>query len=137
MLPTLMQISGVSLIALSLFHLVLWRMLGWTAQIAKLEPLTARVFAVHTFFVAFVLLGLGLVSVIYVDELCAKSVLARAFLIFVVVFWTARLMVQIFVFDPVLWRGRPWRVWARLAASLAWLGYTSIYAAALHEQFAE
>ena len=60
--PTLtfvMRIVGSSHLALALAHIVLWRLFDWSRETARLSPLTARVFAVHTFFVAFVLAMLG------------------------------------------------------------------------------
>jgi hypothetical protein len=45
-----LRVAGGTLIVLSLFHAVLWRTLAWGDDTAKLSPLNARVFAVHTFF---------------------------------------------------------------------------------------
>src|SRR4051812_23097675 len=61
-LDLLLRMAGVSLIVLSLFHALLWRVLAWDREMGRLSPLNARVFAVHTFFIAFVLGALGLLS---------------------------------------------------------------------------
>jgi hypothetical protein len=134
MMAILLRLSGASLVVLSIFHLVLWRMLGWTREIAKLEPLNARVFAVHTFFLTFVLFGLGVLSGVFPELLLVRSELSRLLLVFIVLFWVLRLLIQLVVFDPVLWIGKPWRSLARVAASVSWLGYVVIYGIVLWRQ---
>src|SRR5450755_2812344 len=73
----LLRAAGVSLIVLSLFHAVLWRALDWDQEVERLSPLNARVFLVHTFFIAFVLAALGLLSLIKPHLLLLPSELAR------------------------------------------------------------
>jgi hypothetical protein len=130
----LLQITGASLVFLAFFHLVIWRMLHWTEESARMSPLNARVFAVHTFFVTFVLGALGALTALRPELLLQKSDLGRYVLFATVLFWLCRLLIQLLVFDPVLWLGRPWRTLARIAASLVWCAYSAIFAVALAGQ---
>jgi len=134
-LVLLLRVAGVSLIALALFHAVLWRTLAWGREIERLTPLNARVFAVHTFFIAFVLGALGLLSLLAPELLLVPSDLARLLLMAIVAFWIARLAMQPLVFDPVMRFG-----WLRSAALRAgvcvvWASYVAVYGAALVGQF--
>jgi hypothetical protein len=95
----MLRVAGGSLIVLSIFHAALWRTLNWSGEAERMSPLNARVFFVHTFFIAFVLLALGVLSLGRPDLLLAPSELARLLLSGVVVFWIARLAVQPLVFD--------------------------------------
>jgi hypothetical protein len=131
----LLRLTGASLIGLAAFHLVLARVLDWRLESTRLSALNARVFAVHAFFVAFVLAALGLLTCARPDLLTAKSELARLLLGAIVVFWICRLFVQSWVFDPVLWHGKSWRWLARIGAHGVWLGYTAIYGALWWAQF--
>src|SRR5262245_2928364 len=72
-LVLLLRIAGASLVILALFHAVLWRTLDWGSEMARMSPLNAQVFAVHTFFIAFVLGALGLLSLARPDLLITPS----------------------------------------------------------------
>jgi hypothetical protein len=134
-LAVLLRVAGGSLLLLSLFHAVLWRTLGWGLEIERLSPLNARVFGVHTFFIAFVLGALGLLSLVRPELLLAPSELARLLLIGVVVFWIARLVIQPLVFDRVMRVGWTRSPLLRVGSNIAWLMYVAIYGAALFAQF--
>jgi hypothetical protein len=131
----LLRLAGASLIVLSLFHAVLWRALDWGPDVARLSPLNARVFLVHTIFIAFVLGALGLLSLGRPDLLLARSELARLLLVGIVVFWIGRLVIQPLVFDRVMRVGWTQSLVIRIGATLVWTVYVAIYGLALAEQF--
>ena len=130
-LALLLRVAGASLIVLSLFHAVLWRTLAWDKEVERLSPLNARVFSVHTFFIAFVLCALGLLSLLRPELLLARSELACWVLSGVVVFWFARLVIQPLVFDRVMTLGWMRSRWIRWGATLLWAAYVAVYGAAL------
>jgi hypothetical protein len=134
-LAVLLRVTGASLVALSLFHAVLWRSLSWGEEIQRLSPLNARVFAVHTFFVAFVLGALGLLSLAAPQLLLAPSELARLLLVGIVVFWVARLVVQPLVYDRVMRQGWTRPLALRIGLGVVWLWYVAVYGAALLGQW--
>jgi hypothetical protein len=131
----LLRAAGASLIVLSLFHAVLWRTLAWGREIEQLSPLNARVFAVHTFFIAFVLGALGMLSLLEPELLVAPSDLARLLLVAVVAFWVARLAIQPLVFDPVMRLGWTQSPLVRVGVNLLWAMYVAVYSTALYGQF--
>lgn len=133
-LTLLLRVAGASLVVLALLHAALWRALGWGSEIERLSPLNARVFAVHTFFIAFVLCALGLLSLARPELLLAPSELARLLLAGVVVFWIARLLAQPLVFEPVMRSGWTRSLPLRVGASVLFLSYVGIYGAALLRQ---
>jgi hypothetical protein len=117
-------VLGVSQILLGVAHAAIWRRLEWSRESAKLSPLTGRVFCVHTFFVAFVLVFFGSLSVLHADFLLVPSPLARFLTGGMTLFWLLRLLAQPLVFDPVLLPGSPLRAPLRLAA-VAYFGATT------------
>ena len=133
-LTLLLRLAGASLIVLSLFHAVLWRALNWGSEIDRLSQLTARVFAVHTFFIAFVLFALGALSLVRPDLLLTSSELALLLLSGVVLFWIARLALQPLVFHRAMSDGWVRARSVRYGASLLFLSYVAIYGAALWRQ---
>lgn len=129
-----LRFVGATHIALAFVHVPLWRLFGWTEEIAPLSPLTRRVFAVHTFFIVFVLLALGALALGRPELLVARSELACLVLVAGVVFWLLRLLAQPIVFDPVLLHGSPLRWPVRVAASTLFALYVLAYAWALSRQ---
>ncbi len=130
----LWQIVGASQIALGFSHLLMWRAFGWSRELAQLRPLTARVFATHTFFIAFALVLLGALEVGRPDLLEMPSELARFGLSAATLFWLLRFAAQLFVFDPVLLLGSRWRAPLRIAALMLFALYTGVYGFALAQQ---
>lgn len=123
----LLRLTGISLIALAAFHLVLAKVLDWRSEMARLSALNSRIFVVHAFFIAFVLGAIGLLTCARPDLLLAKSDLARVLLGAIVVFWLCRLAIQSLIFDPVVSHGAA-RLWpVRLGAHALWLAYTVVY----------
>jgi len=126
-----LRLVGASHVVLGVAHIPMWRWFGWTKELRRLEPLTARVFAVHTFFIAFVLVALGILAALRPELLLDKSDLARLLCGTGVVFWGLRLLAQPLVFDPVLLRGSRYRTPLRAAAVIGFAFYTGVYAWAL------
>jgi hypothetical protein len=125
----ILRIAGGSQIVLGLAHVLIWRRLGWTAELRAMTPLTARVFTVHTFFIAFVLVAFGTLELVH-PELLA-SPLGRFLLGGSALFWSLRLVAQPVVFDPVLLVGSPWRTPLRIAATALFAAYVGVYVWAL------
>jgi hypothetical protein len=125
---------GASQIALAAAHVVIWRAFGWSDELARISPLTGRVFAVHTFFIAFVLAALGALALGRPDLLEMRGELTRLLLAAAALFWTLRLFAQPIVFDPVLMLGSRWRSPVRLAATLLFTFYAANYALAFLRQ---
>lgn len=129
-----LRVVGASHLLLGVGHALLWRLFGWTKETATLTPLTARVFAVHTFFIAFILVGLGALALGRPDLLTRRSDLARLLLGATVAFWVLRLVAQPFVFDPVLLRASAYRWPVRAAAVVVFTSYVAVYAWAFSRQ---
>jgi len=129
-----LRVAGATQLALAAFHAVLWRAFDWGGTVARLPPLTARVFVVHTGVVVFVLAALGLLSLGWPELLLAPSDLARLLLYAICAFWVARLVLQLFVFDAAMTAGWASAPWVRGGASVLWAAYSAVYGAALFRQ---
>ena len=76
-----------------------------------------------------VLLGIG--SVFYADTLLTPNALSPVLLAGIVVFWICRLLVQFFVYDSRIWRGRRFYTAMHIVFSLMWTYFVATYSAAL------
>lgn len=74
--------------------------LNWTENLAVLHPFLRRLVWVYGMFIVLVIFGFGILSVLHSHTLAGGTPLARSLCGFISVFWLARLIVQLFLFDP-------------------------------------
>lgn len=122
---------GGSLIVLSLAHGVIGKALDWPAEAARMSPLNARVFHVHSFFVAYILMLLGLLSLVRPELLLIPSDLGTLLVGGIVVFWLLRLGMQPLVFDAFMRAGWTRSPIIRGGSVLLWVTYVGVYGLAL------
>jgi len=118
-LPMLLKIAGGVQIAILLASTLVPKVLSWRDNLAALHPFLRRLFWVYGVFIALVVLCFGVLTLCFAGELAAGGGLGRGLAGFIGIFWSARLIVQFFVFDP-----RPF-----LTNGFYRLGYRSLTAA--------
>ncbi len=126
-----LKIVGALLTALGLAHSVFGRYFQWKKELAQLSTLTRQMFLVHCFFIALLLIMIGLCSLFYPHALIGSGTLSRLVLIGLLVFWSVRLAFQLFVYDSAIWRGRRFYTIMHVVFSLFWTYVIFIYGAAL------
>jgi hypothetical protein len=126
------QIVGALLLLLSVANLFFSRYFGWKKELASLSLLTRQVFQVHCFFIALVLMLLGVCSLFYTDTLLEPGPLSRVLLAGVVLFWLCRLVIQFFVYDAAIWRGNRFYTFMHVVFSVLWIYVVITYGVAFH-----
>ena len=129
-----LKIVGASLLLLALAHAFFPRWFNWTEELGRLSSLNRQVFQIHCFFIGLILFLFGLLSLCFTDALLERTRLARVVLAGLLVFWLARLVVQLFVYDPSLWKGNRFNTRIHLLFSLTWAYYVAVFGWALWEQ---
>ena len=128
-LTLLLRFGGAVLILLALFHIPIGKHLKWREDCARLTPVNASIFRVHTFFICVVLVMMGLPCVfepqVFLEKTRAGSWLAWSF----ATFWAIRLYVQWFVYPANLWRGKRFETLMHWWFTLVWLGLTALFTA--------
>ncbi len=130
-----LKIVGGLMLLLAFAHIHFAKRFGWKEELQRVSLLTRQIFNVHCFFIALVLVLCGLLSILYTGPLLDRGPLARAILSGLVIFWTARLFIQFFVYDSRLWRGDRLNTAMHILFSLMWVYYTFVYSAALWQQY--
>ncbi len=110
-----LQVAGAILVGVGIAHIALPRALGWQVEMTRLSMLNRQISCVHAFFIGLACVQFGLLALVAPADLLRGGHLARAVLVGAVAFWGVRLLVQLFVFDPSLWRGRLLTVVGHLA----------------------
>ena len=98
-LTLLLEFAGVLHLGLIWAGLTMPRVVNLRMNLEGLPPFIRRLFWTYYVFIGFCLVSFGLITFFFAGTLAVGSGLARAFCAFMAVFWTARLVVAVFVFD--------------------------------------
>src|ERR1700739_874266 len=119
-----LKIIGCLLILLSIIHIIFPKYFNWTKDLSTLSVINRQMMYVHTFFIALVVLLMGLLCLTSSHELVETTFGKRiAFGLFV--FWIIRLFIQFFGYSAILWKGKIFETVVHILFSLFWL-YLSI-----------
>ena len=100
-----LRIIGFALVVLALLHAAFARYFNWRTEFAPVSLINRQMMYVHTFFVAFMVLLMGVLCLTSASDLVSTP-LGRRVALGCGVFWLARLLIQFFGYSPELWRGK-------------------------------
>jgi hypothetical protein len=126
-----LKIVGALLLTLGLAHSMFGRYFNWQKELAQLSLLTRQMFLVHCFFIGLLVAMAGVCSLFYTGALLESGPLSRVVLTGLVVFWLLRLVFQLFVYDPAIWRGRRFYTIMHVVFSIFWTYAVLTYTVAL------
>jgi hypothetical protein len=122
------------LLILALAHAYFPRRFDWREELRHVSPLNRQIFQVHCFFIGLLLFMFGLLALCFTDALLERSGLARIVLSGLVIFWLARLVIQLGVYDSRLWRGDRFNTGVHWLFTCLWAYYITIFGWALWSQ---
>ena len=73
--------------------------LKWRTTLQRVDPLSRQLIWTHGAFIVLVIIGFGLISMLYPAELASGTPLARAVVGLIATFWGTRIFLQAFVLD--------------------------------------
>lgn len=120
------KIIGTILIFLSLIHLVFPRYFKWKEELAKLSLVNRQILKVHTFFIALMLLLMGMLNLAHPLEL-QELTLGRSISLGLGVFWSARFIIQFTGYSSQLWKGKTFETIIHIVFSINWAYFSFIY----------
>ena len=121
-----LQITGYLLIVLSLIHIAFPRYFNWKTELQSLSLLSRQMFGVHTFFIAFTVLLMGLLCIGFSEELITTN-LGKSLCLGLGIFWGIRLLFQLLVYSPKLWRGKTFETIMHVLFTLLWTYMTTSF----------
>ncbi|MDB5269921.1 MAG: hypothetical protein JWP58_2961 [Hymenobacter sp.] len=119
-----LKLTGFFLVILALLHAAFARYFNWRTEFATVSLINRQMMYVHTFFVAFVVLLMGVLCLTSAPELVGTP-LGRRMALGCGVFWLARLLIQFFGYSPELWRGKRFETCVHVGFVGFW-GYLSV-----------
>jgi hypothetical protein len=120
------KIIGVLLILLAIVHGIFPKYFNWKKELATLSLINKELMQVHTFFIALVVIMMGVLCLCYAVELCTTS-FGKVISLGLGIFWGVRLFVQFFVYSSSLWRGKRFETLVHILFSLLWLYLTLVF----------
>ena len=120
------KIIGSLLIALGLIHVIFPSYFNWKAELQSLSLINRQVMIVHTFFIALIVILMGLLCLASSNELIETALGKRVSLGFGI-FWGCRLLIQLFVYSTQLWKGKVFETLVHIVFTSAWIYFSTIF----------
>ena len=121
-----LEFIGVLLVVLALLHAGFARYFNWRQEFAGVSMINREMMYVHTFFVAFTVLLMGLLCLTSAPELLGTA-LGRRVCGGLAAFWTARLLTQFVGFSSALWRGKPFETPVHIVFTALWIYLSGLF----------
>ena len=121
-----LKLIGILLVLLSFVHVIFPRYFNWKEELKDLSIINREMMKIHTFFVALVVFGFGLLNIFCTDDLL-NTPLGKKLSIFLGVFWGIRAIIQFFGYSSENWKGKKFETVVHILFSIFWVYITVIY----------
>lgn len=121
-----LKIIGWILIMLALIHIIFPRRFKWKEELSSLSLINREVMYVHTFFIALVVLLMGILCLTSARELIETN-LGNKITLGLGVFWLIRLLIQFFGYSSELWKGKTFETIIHILFSFLWTYLSVIF----------
>ena len=119
-----LKIIGIFFIALAIIHVIFPKYFNWKEELKPLSVMNRQMMYVHSFFIALMILLMGLLCVTSSAELVG-TVLGRRISFGLGLFWSVRLVFQFFVYSSKTWKGKGFETFVHILFSVFWV-YVSV-----------
>mgnify|MGYP003439081755 FL=1 len=121
-----LKIIGIILIVLALAHTAFPQYFNWKKELGSLSLVNNQMMYVHTFFVAVIVLLMGLLCFFCAGDII-NTHLGKQLSLGLFIFWGLRLLFQFFVYSPKLWKGKLFATAMLIVFSFLWIYLTSVF----------
>jgi hypothetical protein len=119
-------IAGWLQVGLALIHFIFPRYFKWKEELTVLSLINRQLMYVHTFFIALVVLLMGILCISAPGDIITTR-LGKFLSLGLFVFWTTRLFFQFFVYKPGLWRGKRFETTIHILFTIIWIYLASVF----------
>ena len=111
---------------LALIHAIFPKYFNWKQELKHLSLINRQMMTVHTFFIAFVVFLFGLLCLTSAADL-TQTKLGKTISFGLGVFWTTRLVFQLFVYSRKLWEGKTFETTIHIVFIFLWTYFSTIF----------
>jgi len=98
-MKTILEVAGMLQLSILIASAQVPRVLDWRRNLAGLHPFLRKLFWVYGAFIVLVIIAFATLTFLHAGAMAAGEPVARSLCAFIAVFWAARLVVQLAVFD--------------------------------------
>jgi hypothetical protein len=102
------QLAGGLQLMTAVANFFLPRILRYRENLAKVSPIIREIFTIHALYIVLVLVGFGLICLLFPQELCGASPLGKFLCVFLAIFWGLRVPIQFLSYDKTVKKEHPW-----------------------------
>jgi hypothetical protein len=121
-----LKVIGFLLIGLAVAHSIFPHYFKWKEEFKDISLLSRQIMYIHTFFIALVVLLMGILCLTSSKELL-ETPLGNKICFGLGIFWLARLYIQFFGYSSKLWKQKPFETFIHIIFSLLWIYVSSIF----------
>jgi hypothetical protein len=121
-----LKIVGYIMILLAFIHFLFPKRFNWKTELGGLSLINRQLMYVHTFFVALMVLLMGVICIYSTTEILTTK-LGRHLSFGLFLFWLTRLIFQFFVYSSELWKGKQFETIVHVAFSFLWVYFTVVF----------
>jgi hypothetical protein len=114
------------MILLAFIHFIFPYRFRWKDELNGLSLINKQLMYVHTFFIALIVLLMGIFCIYSAKDLLTTS-LGKQLSFGLFIFWSIRLVFQFFVYSAELWKGKWFETSVHVIFSLLWTYFTTIF----------
>jgi hypothetical protein len=98
-MKTLLQIAAALQLSILVASALTPRVLDWRRNLSSLHPFLRKLFWVYGAFIVMVIIAFATLTFLYADAMANGEPVAHSLCTFIAIFWSARLAVQLSIFD--------------------------------------
>ncbi len=121
-----LKIIGILLIVLALIHATFPKYFKWKQELTSLSIINRQLMYVHSFFIAFMVLLMGVLCLTSATELI-ETTLGKRISLGLAIFWIIRLFIQFFGYSKKLWKGKTFETSIHILFSSLWIYLSVIF----------
>ena len=121
-----LKIIGWLFVILAGIHLIFPRYFNWENDFRNVSLINRQMMYIHTFFIAFVVLLIGIFCLTSFSEI-SQTVLGKRFALGMAFFWFIRLIIQFVGYSSELWKGKTFETIMHITFSILWTYVTGVF----------
>ena len=121
-----LKIVGFLLVLLALIHIAFPRYFNWKNELISLSLINRQLMYVHTFFIALVVLLMGLLCLTSSEEIIETS-FGNKIALGLGIFWLVRLLTQFIGYSSIHWKGKQFETIIHVFFSILWIYFSVLF----------
>jgi hypothetical protein len=106
-IQSFIQLGGALQFIIAVANFFLPTKLHYRENLAKVSPIIRQIFTVHAIYIVLVLIGFGLICLLFPMDLCGGSSLGKFLSGFLAVFWGLCVVLQFTYYDSTVKKNHP------------------------------